>query len=414
MSAEIRKIEVNGTDIDVIYEKSSYIPSVFIKFVFKDSGNITTKLGLAKFSASLLNEGTLSDGSYGFANKLEAKAISLHSVTGYETFNIEIEALKEHFEYGILQLQRLLKEPNYSDKSMEKIKKLSIAKIEKNKNNFDVVASQNLNRLIFKDSVMEYPSIGTKESIENISLDDVKGYINSHLGYDNLIVVIGGDISFDDATKYIKMVVSNLPKSQTTKVKPIELQKPKERFNFVINSDTKQSYIYFASKFNLKYSDKNQYKALVASHILGASGFGSRMMEELRVKRGLTYGAYAYFVSLKFTNYFLGHLSTKIESQKEALDVVQNVVDNFVDNGVTQEELDSAKRYILGSEPLKNESLSQRLNSTFHNFYYDRGLDYNKEKLRDIENLTLDELNSFIKSHKEIKDITFSIVTTQK
>jgi len=68
----------------------------------------------------------------------------------------------------------------------------------------------------------------------------------------------------------------------------------------------------------------------------------------------------------------------------------------------------------LGSEPLKNESLSQRLNSTFHNFYYDRGLDYNKEKLRDIENLTLDELNSFIKSHKEIKDITFSIVTTQK
>jgi len=138
------------------------------------------------------------------------------------------------------------------------------------------------------------------------------------------------------------MVVSNLPKSQTTKVKPIELQKPKERFNFVINSDTKQSYIYFASKFNLKYSDKNQYKALVASHILGASGFGSRMMEELRVKRGLTYGAYAYFVSLKFTNYFLGHLSTKIESQKEALDVVQNVVDNFVDNGVTQEELDSA------------------------------------------------------------------------
>jgi len=414
MSAEIRKIEVNGTDIDVIYEKSSYIPSVFIKFVFKDSGNITTKLGLAKFSASLLNEGTLSDGSYGFANKLEAKAISLHSVTGYETFNIEIEALKEHFEYGILQLQRLLKEPNYSDKSMEKIKKLSIAKIEKNKNNFDVVASQNLNRLIFKDSVMEYPSIGTKESIENISLDDVKGYINSHLGYDNLIVVIGGDISFDDATKYIKMVVSNLPKSQTTKVKPIELQKPKERFNFVINSDTKQSYIYFASKFNLKYSDKNQYKAYVASHILGASGFGSRMMEELRVKRGLTYGAYAYFMSLKFTNYFLGHLSTKIESQKEALDVVQNVVDNFVDNGVTQEELDSAKRYILGSEPLKNESLSQRLNSTFHNFYYDRGLDYNKEKLRDIENLTLDELNSFIKSHKEIKDITFSIVTTQK
>ena len=414
MSAEIRKIEVNGTDIDVIYEKSSYIPSVFIKFVFKDSGNITTKLGLAKFSASLLNEGTLSDGSYGFANKLEAKAISLHSVTGYETFNIEIEALKEHFEYGILQLQRLLKEPNYSDKSMEKIKKLSIAKIEKNKNNFDVVASQNLNRLIFKDSVMEYPSIGTKESIENISSDDVKGYINSHLGYDNLIVVIGGDISFDDATKYIKMVVSNLPKSQTTKVKPIELQKPKERFNFVINSDTKQSYIYFASKFNLKYSDKNQYKALVASHILGASGFGSRMMEELRVKRGLTYGAYAYFMSLKFTNYFLGHLSTKIESQKEALDVVQNVVDNFVDNGVTQEELDSAKRYILGSEPLKNESLSQRLNSTFHNFYYDRGLDYNKEKLRDIENLTLDELNSFIKSHKEIKDITFSIVTTQK
>ncbi len=415
MSAEVKKIEVNGIKVDVIYEKSSYIPSVYMKFVFRDSGNLhSTKLGLAKFSASILNEGTLSDGSYKFANKLEAKAISLHSVTGFETFNIEIEALKEHFEYGVSQLQKLLKEPNYSDKSMEKIKQLSIAKIEKGKNNFDLVASQNLNKLIFKDSPMEFPSIGTKESIKDISLNDIKSYINSHLGYDNVIVVVGGDISFEDVTKYIKLILSDLPKSKTTKIDTLKLQTPKDKFNFVINSDTQQAYIYFASKFNLAYNDKNQYKAYVASHILGASGFGSRMMEELRVKRGLTYGAYAYFVSMKFTNYFLGHLSTKLESQKEALEVIEEIINKFVDNGVTQKELDDTKRYILGSEPLKNESLSQRLNSAFNNFYYERGLDYSSQKLKDIESLTLDELNEFIKSHQEIKNITFSVVTTQK
>ena len=415
MSAEIKKIEVNGVNIDVIYEESDYIPSVYMKFVFKDSGNLNAKkLGLAKFSASLLNEGTLSEGSYKFANKLEAKAISLYSVTGFETFNIEIEALKEQFDYGILQLKGLLKEPNYSDKSMKKIKKLSMAKIEKGKNNFDLVASQNLNSLIFKDSIMEFPSIGTKDTINDISLKDVKDYINSHLGYDNVMVVVGGDISFEDVTKSIKLILSDLPKSKTSQIDNIELQRPKESLNLVINKDTQQSYIYFASKFNLKYNDKNQYKALVASHILGASGFGSRMMEELRVNRGLTYGAYAYFVSMKFTNYFAGHLSTKLESQKEALEVVQQIVNEFVDKGVTKEELESTKRYILGSEPLKNESLSQRLNTAFNNFYYDRGLDYTSKRLKNIENLTIEELNEFIKSHKEIKDIVFSVVTTKR
>ncbi len=412
MSAEVKKIEVNGIDVDVIYEKSSYIPSVYMKFVFKNSGNLhSSKLGLAKFSASILNEGTLSEGSYEFAKKLEAKAISLNITTGYETFNIELEALKEYFNYGIDRLKSLLKEPNYSEKSINKIKKLSIAKIEKNKNNFDLVASQNLNRLIFQNTPMEFPVIGTKESITNISIDDVKKYIKSHLGYDNVIVVAGGDISFQDVKKSIKLILSELPKSKTSKIKDIELQKPKDTLNFVIRKDTKQAYIYFASKFNLKYNDKDQYKALVASYILGASGFGSRMMEELRVNRGLTYGAYAYFINRKFINYFTGYLSTKLESQKEAIDVTKQIIDKFVEKGVTKEELESIKKYILGSEPLKHESLSQRLNNAFYNFYYDRGLDYNTKMLKNIKNLTLEELNNFIKSHKEIKELTFSIVT---
>jgi predicted Zn-dependent peptidase len=78
---------------------------------------------------------------------------------------------------------------------------------------------------------------------------------------------------------------------------------------------------------------------------------------------------------------------------------------------VTQEELDAAKEFLIGSEPLRSETLSQRIDRAYNEFYYDRPLGYHKEQLKMIEALTLDEINSFIKAHGEIRDLSFSIVT---
>jgi predicted Zn-dependent peptidase len=134
-------------------------------------------------------------------------------------------------------------------------------------------------------------------------------------------------------------------------------------------------------------------------------------MEEIRVKRGLAYSAYARVHVSKSVSYFNGYLQTKIESQNEAKETVKEVIAEFVAKGVTAEELEQTKKFLLGSEPLRVETMSQRLQRTFMDYYKGFGLNHSKEELKKIKNLKLDDLNAFIKRHQEILELSFAIVT---
>jgi predicted Zn-dependent peptidase len=164
----------------------------------------------------------------------------------------------------------------------------------------------------------------------------------------------------------------------------------------------------------MAYDDKENYKAKVVSFILGGSGFGSRLMEEIRVKNGLAYSAYGYINIQKSHSYFTGYLQTKIENEQKAKDLVISTIKEFVKNGVTSEELEAAKNFLQGSEPLRVETFSQRLGRSFNLYYKGLEQDYPTKELELIQNLSVDELNNFIKKHTEINNLTFSIVTQNK
>jgi predicted Zn-dependent peptidase len=137
-------------------------------------------------------------------------------------------------------------------------------------------------------------------------------------------------------------------------------------------------------------------------------------MEEIRVKKGLAYSAYGRFSINKSHSNFSGYLQTKVSTGDEALKSVKEVVKTFIDKGVTAQELKSAQEFLLGSEPLRNETLSQRLNRAFQEYYTDRPLGATIEDLKKIKSMTLDELNGFIKKHYEIDKLSFSVVTGDK
>lgn len=99
--------------------------------------------------------------------------------------------------------------------------------------------------------------------------------------------------------------------------------------------------------------------------------------------------------------------------KKEAQSLVQQVVEEFVEKGITSKELQEAKDYLLGSEPLRNETLSQRLGTAFTYYYNGLPLDFNKQVLEEISKLTLKEVNDYIQSHQEIKNLSFAIVSAE-
>jgi predicted Zn-dependent peptidase len=411
LSSVVDSIEIKGVKVPVIFEKDSSLPIVSMQLVFKNSGSLFSgkKEGLSKFVASMLNEGTKSDGAVGFAKKLEDSAINLSASTGNETFVFEMGSLKEQFPKGVKLLTKLLNKPNFIEDALKKVKLLKMSLLKQKEDDFDYIAGVNLRKILFPNTPLAHSFIGTKESIESISLKDVEDFYKKHIVLKRLVVVIGGDVDEKEAKKYIKEIVSQLEVGDIEKLPFFETTK--EPSSKEVFKDTKQAYIYFGSPYNLSATDKEYYKARVATFILGAGGFGSRLMEEIRVKRGLAYSAYAQ-LSVNMTNHSLrGYLQTKTQNKDEAIKIVKEVIKNFVKNGVTQKELDSAKKFILGSEPLRNETLSQRLSNAFMLFYKGLPQDHDKKVLKRIEELKLEDLNSFIKKHSEINSLSFSIVT---
>lgn len=412
MASTLDFIEVKGIKIPFIYEEDNRLPIVSMQLVFSGSGSVDEgkHAGLARLSAKMMNEGSLKRGSVGFADALDARAIGLSATAGNETFVIETGSLKEEFDTGLSLLSELLSEPNLTSKTLEKVKTITLSEIARKEADFDTVASNELKAVLFEGTPMATPNIGTKESIGSIGLDDVKKFTATHLVLSNALIVIGGDIGKETAKEKVIGLLGSLQAGKAGPQRHYEPRKdPKE--SVLKRPQTEQAYLYFGAPFAMKEGDPEFFKARVAMFILGSSGFGSRLMEEVRVKRGLAYSAYSRLSVAKTNTYFSGYLQTKIESQNEAKATVENVIDTFVREGASQNELDQARKFLLGSEPLRVETLSQRLGRTFSEYYAGKPLGSSLQELESIRTLTLAELNDFIKRHGEIRELSYAIVT---
>ncbi|MDT8338585.1 MAG: pitrilysin family protein [Sulfurimonas sp.] len=411
MAATIDEIKVKSSKIPVIFEEDNRLPLVTMQFIFKNSGSVAdgTKAGLAKFSSRVMNEGTKKLGSNKFAEALESKAIHISASTGKETFVLELGCLKEEFDEALKYFEMLLSDPNLTEESIKKVKATTLGSLARKENDFDYIASNELRALLFDGSVLANPSSGTIESVKGIELKDVKEFLSKNMVSSKLIVAIGGDVDLETSKDKISKIIESLPKGKSNEL--IKYEAAKDAKEKVLLKETQQAYIYFGSPYNISVNSEDYYKARVAVFILGAGGFGSRLMEEIRVKKGLAYSAYARLDVTKSSSYMNGYLQTKLESLEDAKETVKYVIEDFVKKGVTKEELEQTKKFLLGSEPLRVETMSQRLHRTFMEFYNDQEIGHSFKELEKIQTLKLKDLNAFIKEHREILDMSFAIVT---
>ncbi len=414
MSATIETITANGNKIELVYERDSSLPVVYMKLVFMGSGSIADadKISIAKFTSKMLGEGTKKLGSVKFAQSLDEKAIRYSAASGFETSIVDVSALKEHFAFAVDSVADLLADPNFTPDTFEKCKTSLIANSMKKEDDFDHIAEALLKSKLFANTPMSSDGLGSKDDVKKIKLEDVKEFYAKYFGLRNLAIVIGGDISLEESKALITKMLARVGNGEAAKADFFEAKKITQEESVI--KETKQAYVYFGAPLNVKAADADSYKAKVAGFILGSSGFGSRLMEEVRVKNGLAYSVYSRYNVNKTSSYFSGYLQTKLENEIKAKELVAKVIANFVVKGATQKELDSAKKFILGSEPLRNETLAQRLSRSWNDHYMGFGVGHSELELEKINNLTLQDLNNYIKSHNEISQIGFAVVSAKK
>ncbi len=405
--------EINQAKVPVIYEENHLLPMGFIHLAFRGGGSLSDKnqLGLAKLFAQVLNEGTKELGAVGFAQVLEQKAISLNVDTSTEDLQITLEFLKEYEDEAITHLKELLKSPNFTQNALEKVKTQMLAALLQKESDFDYLAKLTLKQELFANTPLANATLGTKESIQKIKLEDLKQQFAKVFELNKLVVVLGGDLKIDQTLKRLNNALNFLPQGKAYEEPYFEASDQKSEK--ILYKDTEQAFVYFGAPFKIKDLKQDLAKSKVMMFVLGG-GFGSRLMEKIRVQEGLAYSVYIRSNFSKVAHFASGYLQTKLSTQAKSVALVKKIVKEFIEKGMTQQELDDAKKFLLGSEPLRNETISSRLNTTYNYFYLGLPLNFNQTLLNQIQKMSLKEINDFIKEHTEINDLTFAIVSNKK
>ncbi len=405
--------EINQAKVPVIYEENHLLPMGFIHLAFRGGGSLSDKnqLGLAKLFAQVLNEGTKELGAVGFAQLLEQKAISLNVDTSAEDLQITLEFLKEYEDEAITRLKELLKSPNFTQNALEKVKTRMLAQLLQKESDFDYLAKLTLKQELFANTPLANATLGTKESLQKIKLDDLKQQFAKVFELNKLVVVLGGDLKVNQTLNRLNNALNFLPQGKAYEEPYFETSDKKSEK--VLYKDTEQAFVYFGAPFKIKDLKQDLAKSKVMMFVLGG-GFGSRLMEKIRVQEGLAYSVYIRSNFSKVAHFASGYLQTKLSTQAKSVALVKKIIKEFIEKGMTQQELDDAKKFLLGSEPLRNETISSRLNTTYNYFYLGLPLNFNQTLLDQIQKMSLKEINDFIKAHTEINDLTFAIVSNKK
>ncbi|MCI6819819.1 MAG: insulinase family protein [Campylobacter sp.] len=390
--------DICGYKVPLVYELDESLELVSLRLVFKNAGKIACKIpGTGYLLARILEEGAKGDAD--FCKKLEIKGIELLAQTGTESFSISLLCLKEHFAYALNMLNELLSAPKFEPECFELVKTKTLGYISASKSNLDHQAKLMLNKLIFENHPFSFSKHGDEESLAKIELSDVVSFFKENLILENLFIVLGGNAKAQE----LKLDFANRGEQKHFGNAYIQSDLYKE-----LKMPSEQAYIYFAAPFYV--ADDEHYKAKVATFILGSSGFGSRLMEEIRVKRGLAYSAYAKNTFSLYKSGVFGYLQTKNENKDEAIKLVKKIFFDFTSQGIKKAELESAKNFLLGSEALAKETLFKRLDIAQHEHYMGYKLGHTDRDLESIKALSLKELNAFIAAHTEICSLSFAVI----
>ena len=436
----LHSINVKNTKIPFIFEENHDLPIIFFKLIFQNAGkayenafeskvvksttnskpnsltntaktSLSTKnsqkipAGTARLFARLLNEGV----DERFFKDLELYAINLNASSGFESFELSLSCLKEHFNFALKKLALLLKNPQFDEKLLKRLKTTALGELASNQSDFDYVAKGLLNKTVFEYEEFATNNDGDEKSIEEISLDHLKEFHKKLLNLENACVVVGGDLLQKECEGLIYPILDALSTGQRPGTKEFTLCKDLKD-EICIRKESEQAYIYFCSPFELDFKDEDAHLAKLAIFVLGAGGFGSRLMEEVRVKRGLAYSAYAMLDANLCYKRVFGYLQTKNENASEAKALVKSLFSDFVKKGVSQNELEQAQRFLIGSTPLRYESLEKRLSVAYNEFYQGLKIGAFKQELNKIKATSLKELNAYIKAHSELSSLSFASV----
>ena len=401
-----------GIKAYLLEDNSNQIISLSFQFSLGAIHDPKEKLGLSRMVARLLDEGAGSFNSFEFQSELANYGIRLSFNNSRDTFSGSLTTVSANLDKAMNLLSLALISPRFDKEPLERVRRQIKASITREEDRPSSYAQKKLYSLIYPNHPYGNSLNGSVDTIDKISRRDLKLYIKKRFSRNNLIVGAAGNINEKTLKIYLDRVFGRLPTNSDLNTKLIDVV-PKPFGTLVVEKNFPQSVI-IASSPGISRNNVEWYSALLANHILGGGSFTSRLMTEIREKRGLAYSVGSSLVSYKFSNMSYTSLGTRNEAVGESVEVLKGEWRKFQLRGINAQELQLAKDYITGSWPLSFTS-SQGIASLLVVIqYYKLGLNYISERDRIIDSVSIEQVNSIARRLFNVNNLSFLIVGMPK
>jgi zinc protease len=307
------------------------------------------KAGLAAFTGAMIDEGAGGLDSKAFHEALANRAISFSARTERDHLVISISTLKENAPEAMHLLQLALTRPRFENDALTRVRAQIIQSLQQDQVEPPRLASRGFMREFFGGHAYAHPITGEIDSISAITPADLRNFARVHWVKNGLKVAVAGDITAPVLTKLLADTV--LPVSGAAAPPLPNVGRLGAPGVHVIALPVPQPTVAFGLP-GIMRQDPDFIPGYVANYVLGGGGFSSRLMEEVRVKRGLTYGISTSLTAYNKAAVMQGSVATRADAVRQTVQVVKDTLANFSASGPTQQELDDAKTYLTGSFPL--------------------------------------------------------------
>ncbi len=333
------------------------------------------KAGLAALTASCLTLGTKELSAGQFNQKVDFMGSSVSVGAGPDYADAGFTSLKKYEDQTLHLLAATLTEPGLRDADIIHKRDERVAGIKADQEQPSYVAGVTFRKALFGDTPYGHPSEGTAESVAKLTPADVRAFYHEHYKMGGAVIAVVGDVEPEEIKAKIEKEFASLGGSVPPQAEPPAPAVAPGIHPTLINRNVVQATLILGAG-GIARSNPDFYRIQVMNYILGAGGFASRLMKVVRSKSGLAYGISSGFDAGKFPGSFTVVTQTKNRSSNEALKLILQQLREIQQHPVSDAEMASAKKYLVGSFPLKIDRQSSIASFMLQIELYGLGLDY--------------------------------------
>lgn len=405
---EIKEVtSQGGINAWVVEEPSIPFTALEIRMRGGTSLDLPDKRGAVNLMMALIEEGSGDMDARAFQTKLDALAASFTFRAYDDSMSISARFLTENQDEVLDLLHQALSSPRFDQDAIDRVRAQVLAGIASDEKSPNTIASTYFDSAAFAGHPYATSPDGTVESVNSLTQADMFDAYRNTLTRDEIYVSAVGNVTADQIGPMLDKLLGDLPSEG-------QEQPPYVEFGLgggvtVIPFETPQSVALFGHE-GIKRDDEDFFAAYILNEILGGAGFESRLMNEVREKRGLTYGIRTYLVPKFHAEMWIGQVASSNETIAEAIQVTRDVWADIAENGVTQDELDSIKTFLTGEYPLRFDGNAEIADIMVGMQMIGLPADYVVNRNDYIEAVTRDDVNRVAQEYLRPEDLRFVVV----